>query len=473
VRPDERQTRPTQRPTLTVSALNRAVRLGLEHEWGDVVVVGEISDLTRAASGHVYFTLNDENQAAQIRIVLFKSDARRTRATLEPGARVCVRGGVTLYEPRGSYQFQARSVSPAGEGDLAARFRKLLEKLTSEGLTDSARKRPLPLLPRCIGLVTSEHGAALHDVLQVARGRCPVRIVVAPCLVQGPDAARSIDVAISALQNIPELDVVIVARGGGSAEDLWAFNEERVARAIVNCRVPVVSGVGHEVDITIADYVADVRAATPSNAAELVVPAREDLERRLGSLRRRLERSSEMRIARQRQALSQRANSLRDPRRLLSRAAQRVDELDARLARAVRARLQRAFVALDGPRLRLSPHDPRARLARQRAALMNLRTRCDFSTLHWLAPRRRELEQLSLRAGRESDEQLARRRRALLARVAQLDALSPLAVLARGYAIALAERTGRALLSAGEVEPGERVRLKLRDGEVRVEVVRE
>ena len=461
------------RPTLTVSALNRAVRLGLEHEWGDVLVVGEISDLTRAASGHVYFTLNDENQSAQVRVVLFKSDARRTRAKLEPGARVSVRGGLTLYEPRGSFQFQARTVSPAGEGDLQAQFRKLLEKLTAEGLTAAGRKRPLPLLPRCIGLVTSEHGAALHDVLRVAKGRCPVRIVIAPCVVQGVDAPRSIEVALTAVQNIPELDVVIVARGGGSAEDLWAFNEERVARAIVACRVPVVAGVGHEIDTTIADHVADVRAATPSNAAELVVPAREDLERRLHAHARRLERCVEARIAKKRHTLSERTKQLRDPRRVLNRAAQRVDELDARLSRAIRARLSAAFVALDAPRLRLSPHDPRARLARQRAALAQLRTRCELSQLHWLAPRRRTLDQLHGAATTALHEHLARLRQMLSARAAQLDALSPIAVLARGYAIALSERTGRAITAAREVAPGERVRLKLHDGEVRAEVVPE
>src|ERR1700712_234185 len=174
-----------ERQTLTAAQLNRSVRLGLEEYWADVLVLGEISDLTRASSGHVYFTLNDEAQAAQLRVVLFKNDARRTRATLESGARVCVRGSLTLYEARGTYQFLARAVLPAGEGDLAAQLRKLLEKLTAEGLIDPEKKRPLPLLPRCIGLVTSMHGAAVHDVLRVARERCPVRIVIANCLVQG------------------------------------------------------------------------------------------------------------------------------------------------------------------------------------------------------------------------------------------------------------------------------------------------
>ena len=462
-----------ERPTLTVAGLNRTVRLELEHAFGDVSVLGEISDLTRAASGHVYFTLNDEVAAAQIKVVLFRTDARRTRAQLEAGARVCVRGSVSLYEPRGNFQFLARSVAPAGEGELQAQFRKLFEKLTAEGLINPDNKRPLPLLPRCIGLVTSTHGAALHDVLRVARERCPVRIVVASCLVQGSDAPRSIVRALTALQNVPALDVVIVARGGGSAEDLWAFNDERVARAVAACRVPVVSGIGHEVDTTITDLVADVRAATPSNAAEQVVPARIELVRRLESLVRALAHGAELSHRRRRHALSQLAAKLRDPRRLLSRSAQRLDELEARLARAMRARIQAHHLALDTATLRLTPHDPRARLTRQRIALSQLRTRCELSPRHWLAPVRAEADALAARELRALRDQLASLRQGLAQRAAQLHAMSPLAVLARGYAIALSERTGHALRDPADVEVGDRVRLKLHGGEVRAEVIPE
>lgn len=460
-----------EKQTLTVAGLNRAVRLGLEQDWGDVLVLGEISDLTRAASGHVYFTLNDESREAQVRVVLFRSDARRTRARLEPGARVCVRGGLTLYEQRGTFQFLARGVMDAGEGDLAAQFRRILDKLTAEGLTELARKRPLPLLPRCVGLVTSEHGAALHDVLEVARGRCPVRIVLAPCLVQGSEAPRSIVRALAALQRVAELDVVIVARGGGSAEDLSAFNDESVARAIAACRVPVVSGVGHEIDTTIADLVADVRAATPSNAAELVVPARADLERRLGALMRRLEHCVHARIGKRQKQLGHLQSKLRDPRRLLSRAAQRNDELEARLRRAIAARIQLARVALDTPQVKLLAHDPRTRLARQRAAFTEQRTRLELSAERWLKPRRDKLEQTAPRLRRALRDLLERKRRVLLAELGRLDALSPLAVLARGYAIALSARTGRALLAPGDTTPGERLRIKLHGGEVRAEVI--
>ncbi len=465
------KTSPRERQPLTVAALNRAARLGLEQDFGDVLVVGEISDVTRAASGHVYFTLSDEQHMAQVRVVLFRSDAQRTRAKLQDGERVCVRGGLTLYEPRGTFQFHARTVTPAGAGDLAAQLRKLLERLTAEGLTDPARKRPLPLLPRCVGLVTSEHGAALHDVLRVARARCPVRIVLAPCAVQGSDAPRSIVLALKAVQRIAELDVVIVARGGGAAEDLWAFNDEAVARAIAACRVPVVSGVGHEIDSTLADFVADVRAATPSNAAELVVPARVELERRLNALVRMLSRCVEARLGRQRQELSRAAAKLRDPRYTLNRSMQRLDELEAALARAERARLSVALVALDTLRLRLAPHDPRARLSRQQAELARLRTRAELSPKRWLSPLRAALGELSARLARALETQLLTRRHQLAARAAQLDALSPLSVLGRGYAIALSERTGRALLAPGDARAGDRLRLKLHGGEVQAEVI--
>ena len=460
-----------ERQTLSVAQLNRAVRLGLEQDFADVVVLGEIGDLARAASGHVYFTLNDEAQAAQLRVVLFKSDARRTRATLETGARVCVRGSLTLYEARGTYQFLARAVMPAGEGDLAAQLRRLLEKLTAEGLIDPARKRPLPLLPRCIGLVTSEHGAAVHDVLRVARERCPVRIVVAHCAVQGPDAPRSIMRALRAVQNVDGLDVVILARGGGSAEDLSAFNDEGVARAIASCRVPVVSGIGHEVDQTLADFVADVRAATPSNAAELVVPARADLAHRLSGLVRMLARTTEARIGQKRQLAARLGAKLRDPRRLLGRSAQRVDELDARLVRAIRARIQRAELLLDAQRLRHSPHDPRARLSRQRGELTRLALRVERGVKRWLTPRRALLDELAARNRRAEDDLHTTRRHRLASRIAQLQALSPLSVLARGYAIALSERTGRALRGPADAQPGDRLRLKLHAGDVHAQVI--
>lgn len=457
--------------TLTVGGLNRAVRLSLEQTWGDVRVVGEIGDLSRAASGHVYFTLNDENEAAQVRVVMFKSDVRRTRATLENGARICVRGSLTLFEPRGTFQLLARAAVPAGEGDLGAQFKRLLQKLAAEGLTDPARKRPLPLLPRCIGLVTSEHGAAVHDVLRVARERCPVRVVVAPCLVQGPEAPRSIVRALRAVQRVPELDVVIVARGGGGAEDLWAFNDEAVARAIAACRVPVVTGIGHETDTTIADWVADVRAATPSNAAEVVVPKHERLEEQLAAKLRMLTRAMESRLARERLLLSRQSVKLKDPRALLAGHRARLQVLSARSVRAIEDKLERARGELHQRTRRVNQRDPRARLSAQRAAFERLKVRLEILPARRFVTARNTLRELHLGLERAMDERLVRERHQFAALLARMHALSPLAVLQRGYAIALSERTGKALCSAAEAEPGDFLRLRLHAGSLRAQVL--
>jgi exodeoxyribonuclease VII large subunit len=458
-------------PALTVGGLNRAVRLQLENTWGDLRVVGEIGDLMRAASGHLYFTLNDENEAAQLRVVMFKSDARRTRATLENGARVALRGTVTLFEPRGTYQFLARSALPAGDGGLSAQFKRLLEKLRTEGLMDPARKRPLPLLPRCIGLVTSDQGAAMHDVIRVAQGRCPVRIVVAPCLVQGADAPRSIALAMRAVQRVPEVDVIILARGGGGAEDLWAFNDEGVARAIVASRVPVVTGIGHEVDTTIADLVADLRAATPSNAAELTVPEHRVLEEQLRDRLRRLSRGLENRLDRERLRLSRVTSKLRHPRSLLGHAHDRLDLLEGRVVRAMQQHLLRSEHQLEALKRRLAPRDPRARLAAQRNAFERARTRLLLLPPSLFAQVRRQLERRTDRLHQGIATRLVRDRHAFAGLMGRLHALSPLSVLSRGYAIAFSERTGLALRSAAEASPGERLRLRLHSGELSAEVV--
>jgi exodeoxyribonuclease VII large subunit len=455
---------------LSVAQLNRVARLGIEQMFGDVLVMGEVSDLTRATSGHLYFTLNDENEQAQIRVVMFRSDVQRSRVTIAGGARIAVRGALTLYEARGSFQLLARSAHPAGEGDLAAQFRKLVEKLTAEGLLDPARKRALPLLPRCIGLVTSEQGAAMHDVIRVAEGRCPVRIVLAPCAVQGEFAPRSIVTALRAIQRVPELDVVILTRGGGSAEDLWAFNDESVARAIAACRVPVVSGVGHEVDTTIADLVADVRAATPSNAAELTVPLRAALSERLFAALRMLTRALEARVDRERLKLGQRTRRLRDPRPQLSRAQGSVRALERRLARAGDARITHARVALDALERRLSLLSPHARMAQRRVSLTRLSGRLERSPQAWLLPKKADLSGLGERTVSSARERLAALRTRLSDLAILIDAISPLRVLARGYAIALREENGRAVLSAAELAPGDKLRLRLHEGQVRVDV---
>jgi exodeoxyribonuclease VII large subunit len=459
-----------QERTLTVAGLNRAVRYELERNWNDVWVVGEVMDLTQASSGHLYFTLSDEAEPAQVRVVMFRSDARRLRVPLENGARFRVHGGLTLYEARGGFQMVARAAQPAGEGDLAAHFRKLVQKLEAEGLLDPARKRPLPVLPRCIGLVTSDAGAAVHDVIRVAHQRCPVRIVLSPCLVQGPEAPLSIVRALELVQRVPELDVVIVTRGGGSAEDLWAFSDERVVRAIARCRVPVVSGVGHEVDVTVADLVADVRAATPSNAAELVVPEQGALREQLEGVLRRLERAMDARIDREQLVLSRWLAKLRDPRRALGAAQGGLRSLDARLQKAITRSLVRREDTLAELTKRLGPLDPRNRLAMQRAALTRLNGRLERSPQRWLAPRERTFSQLCQQLTHGANTRLLSPQHNLAALVARLEALSPLAVLSRGYAIAFSERTQRALRSVNEAQAGDGVRLRLADGELRARI---
>jgi exodeoxyribonuclease VII large subunit len=453
--------------TLTVAGLNRMVRLGLEQRHGDVLVLGEISDLTRAASGHLYFTLNDETEAAQLRVVMFKGDARKSRALFENGARLCIRGGLTLYEPRGTYQLIARAAYPAGEGDLQAQFRKLLEKLSAEGLTASERKRPLPLLPRCIGLVTSEQGAAVHDVLRVASLRCPVRIVLSPCLVQGETAPESIVRALDRLKRLPELDVVIVARGGGSAEDLWAFNDERVARSIAAYPVPVVTGVGHEVDTTIADHVADLRAATPSNAAELVVPQKSELEERVAQRLRSMSRAFDTRLGRERLLLTRVEHKLRDPRPLILRRRAQIETLTQRLGRATNKSLARRQTRVDELARRLLPLAPRARLNAQRAALAKLDARLRLRVQSLLARRAEQVRKAHAAQENAVEAQLRAAQARLAECAARLNALSPLAVLGRGYAIAFRARDNHALRSAAEVAEGERIRIRLHEGEVR------
>jgi exodeoxyribonuclease VII large subunit len=452
-----------------VSEINRAVRLALEDSWPSVLIEGELSDVRRA-KGHVYFTLNDEEEPAQLRGVMFQSDVRRTKTRLEDGVRVRFRGKLSLYLTRGQFQLVARSAKPAGEGDLAAQFRQLREKLEAEGLLDPGRKRPLPQLPRVVGVVTSRTGAALRDIVRVASERCPVRLAVADCRVQGDDAPRTIVAALELVQRLDELDVVIVSRGGGSAEDLWAFNDESVARAIATCRVPVVSGVGHEVDVTIADLVADVRAATPSNAAEVVVPERGALIRDLRSLERRLSQAFDNLIGGLRLGLERLLRPLYGARRAVSPVRKRLLVLQERVAHAARADIRRRQDELTELRLRLGRHDPRSTLRRDRQALTSIEARLRDAGQLPIQRRRQRLVALTV-ALQGRGRPLVREARASHAQAsARLDALSPLRVLERGYAIALHQKTGRAIRSVDEVKQGDRVRVRVADGEFGAEV---
>jgi exodeoxyribonuclease VII large subunit len=439
---------PGEQRLLRVSQLNRLVRLTLEERWSDVWVVGELRDVQHASSGHVYFTLSDEEEPAQVRGVMFRTDARRSRAKLENGARVKLRGSLSLFEPRGSYQLIARIALPHGLGERELMLEALRKKLEAEGLMSVERKRPLPVLPRCLGVVTSLQGAALHDIVRVAQARCPVRIVVSPCVVQGPEAAASIVFALERLQRLRALDVVIVGRGGGSVDDLIAFSDERVARAIVACRVPVVSAVGHEVDVSIADLVADVRAATPSNAAELCVPDRAAVAHKLGAELRALQRAFDVRISRARLRLSRLRHRVHDPRAALSESERRLLAARMRLAGAMAARTRSAHERLNELTERLSRRDPRIAQSKRRSRLQALESRLRATGV-------------KLASSRKS---------ALGAHAARLHALSPLAVLGRGYAIALHASTGKAVLAASECAPGDRLRIRVHDGVVQTVV---
>ena len=333
---------PSQSPAIfTVSRLNQTVRLLLEHEMGQVWISGEISNFTQPASGHWYFTLKDDT--AQVRCAMFRNSNRRVTFRPQHGQQVLVRANITLYEPRGDYQIIVESMQPAGEGLLQQKYEQLKAKLQAEGLFDQQYKKPLPSPAHCVGVITSKTGAALHDILHVLKRRDPsLPVIIYPTAVQGDDAPGQIVRAIELANQRNECDVLIVGRGGGSLEDLWSFNDERVARAIFASRIPVVSAVGHETDVTIADFVADLRAPTPSAAAEVVSRNQQELLRQVQSTRQRLEMAMDYYLAnrtrRFTQRLTQRLNQ-QNPQPKIHRAQTRIQQLEYRLAETLRVQL--------------------------------------------------------------------------------------------------------------------------------------
>ena len=393
---------PALTSVLTVSQLNQRVRETLDAQLGEFWVVGEISNFRVPPSGHFYFSLKDER--SQIGAVMFRSANQLLPYRPEDGMQVIVRGRIGLYEVRGALQLYVEAMEPRGLGSLQLAFEQLKKRLAAEGLFAAGRKRPLPFLPRAVGIVTALTGAAIHDLLVVLRARQPgVRIVVRPVRVQGKEAPGDIVQALTEISRIAEVDVLIVGRGGGSLEDLWAFNDERVARAIAGARVPVVSAVGHEIDVTIADLVADRRAPTPTAAAAMVVPDRRDLHAWLARMANGLHAGVQRQIMRQRERLGGQARHLRDPRQVLRALQLRVDELSERAMRGAMSRL---------------------RLARQQ-----------------------------LRGGAE-----------------RLQALSPLAVLERGYSIARRADTAAVVRDAASLQTGDRLRLTFARGTAAVRV---
>jgi exodeoxyribonuclease VII large subunit len=449
-------------PTLTVGQLVRLAHAALDARFGVVWVEGEVSNLRVGGGGHAYFTLKDDEGA--LPVAMWKSSLERLRFRLADGQQLRVCGRVGIFAKQGRFQLYADRAEPAGLGALMLELEQRKQKLAAEGLFDPARKRPLPRWPRIVGVVTSQHGAALHDILEVARRRCPMHVVLAPAIVQGPEAPSSIVRALARLVARPGIDVVIVGRGGGSIEDLWAFNDERLARAIAACRVPVVSAVGHEVDITICDLVADVRAATPSQAAELVVPDCRTWTLALRSAEDRLRRSMQRRMV---------------------DASSRLDQCTLRLSS-----LGRALVV--GPRRALSTSEhalallhPRARVDRDRRRLAELITRLRSAAVRLVPAAQLRLRQLvaRMRARGQTIPVLARARLARLQRVlfergralpgparlrlaraaGALDALSPLAVLQRGYAV-VTDEAGAVVTDAHALAVGSTIHARLRKG---------
>ncbi|MGE8498339.1 MAG: exodeoxyribonuclease VII large subunit [Pseudomonas sp.] len=433
------------REVLSVSQLNSRARLLLEDVFSGIWVEGEISNLARPASGHIYFTLKDSQ--AQVRCALFRQNAARVRQALRDGLAVKVRGKVSLFEGRGDYQLILDSVEPAGDGALRLAFDALKEKLGNEGLFASERKVALPAHPQRIGIVSSPTGAVIRDIISVFRRRAPqVALTLIPTAVQGRDATGQIVRALE-LADRQGFDALILARGGGSLEDLWCFNEELVARAIAACNTPIVSAVGHETDVSISDFVADVRAPTPSAAAELLAPDSGDLVQRLTSLHRRLQLTIKGRLAREQMRVDGLARRIRHPGERLRQHAQRLDDLDMRLQRALERQLntrQERFARLQ---TRLAAQHPGR-------ALMLLRQR---------------LDSLAVRLPRAMNENLKERRLRLHSQVLTLNAVSPLATLGRGYSILLDDQ-GRAIRDAAQTRPGQRLKARLGEGELDVRV---
>jgi len=436
---------PEPRRVYSISQLTDRIRTLLEERFFEVWVEGEISNCFVAKTGHVYFTLKDT--AAQIKAVMFRSDIRYLRFKIQDGLSVVARGRLTVYDPKGEYQIVCQHLEPEGLGARQLAFDQLKERLTREGLFDPRRKRPLPALPRKIGVVTSLDGAAVRDIIKVLRRRyANAHIVIRPARVQGEGAALEIARAMAAIGKVKGVDVVIVGRGGGSIEDLWAFNEEVVARAIAGCPVPTISAVGHETDVTIADFVADVRAPTPSAAAEIVVARKDDFCARIDRLGHRVHTLMQGRVHRMRArlgAVESRSGYAGFAMRVAMRG-RRADDLSHQVLRAMRGQLGRRERAYQMLRLALERFDVRRRIGA-------IRTRLVAADGH-----------LRSSAGRHVHAADARLRGA----AARLESLSPLAVLARGYAVCWNEDRTAIIRDASTVANGERVHVKLERGEL-------
>ncbi len=436
--------KPLDRRIWTVRDLVAAVRTHIEREYGDTWVQGEISNFRAHDSGHLYFTLKDEN--AQIRAVMFRSQARLLRFRPENGMQVVLRGRVTIYEDRGELQISAEYLEPKGAGALQIAFEQLKAKLEAEGLFDAGRKRPIPTLPRRIGIVTSPQAAALRDILNILERRHhTANILIFPAQVQGEAAPLELSAGVRYFNQARSVDVIIVARGGGSAEDLAAFNNERLARVIAGSRIPVISAVGHETDFTIVDFVADLRAPTPSAAAEMVIRSRQEVEEQAEGLRERLVRAVRYHLLMGRQALTELAQHRAFARMMdaINQRQQKLDDLKHRLERATRQVLEQHRRRWDVAAAAIRHYDVRRMLAGIRKELDARVAAIAGAIRTLLLQRRSRLDQLS----------------------GQLEALSPLAILGRGYALVF-DPEGKLLKDAARVKTGDAISARLARGTV-------
>lgn len=432
----------------TVSRLNQAVRLLLEQEMGQVWISGEISNFSQPSSGHWYFTLKDDT--AQVRCAMFRNSNRRVTFRPQHGQQVLVRANITLYEPRGDYQIIVESMQPAGEGLLQQKYEQLKAKLQAEGLFDQQHKQPLPSPAHCVGVITSKTGAALHDILHVLKRRDPsLPVIIYPTAVQGEEAPGQIVRAIELANRRQECDVLIVGRGGGSLEDLWSFNDERVARAIFASAIPVVSAVGHETDVTIADFIADLRAPTPSAAAEMVSRNQQELLRQILSAQQRLGMAMDYFLAHRSRRFTQIYHRLQQqhPQLRLARQQTALERLQQRMNAAIDSQLKRGSQQQSRLLQRLNQQNPQSRIHRTQS----------------------RIQQLEYRLAENMRSRLSASRERFGNTVTHLEAVSPLSTLARGYSVSTAT-DGKVLKKVKQVKTGDVMTTRLEDGWVESQI---
>ncbi len=425
----------------TVSRLNSEVRLTLELQFRQLWLVGEVSNFVAASSGHWYFSLKD--QAAQVKVAMFKQN-NRSSVMPRNGQQVMIRARISVYEPRGEYQLLADFIEAAGDGLLRQQYEQLKAKLHAEGLFEPSRKKPLPTEPRCVGVITSPTGAAIRDILTVLARRAPgLNIVIYPSLVQGTQAATDLVAALQVAIRRRECDVLIIGRGGGSIEDLWCFNDETLARQIANCPIPIVSAVGHEVDFSISDFVADLRAATPSAAAELVSPDQQQQWQQVAKMQQRLQQAMRVLLGHQAQQwlFAQKRLQQQHPARRLEQQQQRLDELELRLQRAVRQHIERHRQRWQFWQKSLALCSPALRVTQQSLQQQQLQRRLEQAIVLRLQHAKQQWHQHSV----------------------MLQQISPLATLERGYAITLHQ--GKVVKDALSLQAGDVITTKVANGE--------